>query len=180
MMTVTETIALGERMEIGSKADWTTVGHAVHATMALAFVDRTIPITTDDVTQILSGYSLMAHVSANALADQVNAVSQWVSKQWPGCQTLPEWPVEAVLSSGQVLNGRIDLLVDAGTHWVLIDHKSNPGARSSWPELANTHGGQLLAYQSAIELATNKPVKEIWLVLPVAGGAIRIEKAHSS
>ena len=176
-MAVAKTIALGERMEIGSKVDWTTVGHAVHAAMALAFVDQTIPIKTDDVARILAGYSLTAHVSAKALADQVNTVAQWVGKQWPGCRTLPEWPVEAVLPSGQILNGRVDLLVDAGSHWVLIDHKSNPGARSSWPELANTYGGQLLAYQTAIEMATGKPVKESWLVLPISAGAIRIERA---
>jgi ATP-dependent helicase/nuclease subunit A len=175
-MVVTETITLGERMEIGSKVDWSTVGHAVHAAMALAFVDQTIPIKTDDINRILVGFSLSAHVSAEALADQVNTVGHWVGKKWSGCRTLPEWPVEAVLPSGQILNGRVDLLVDVGSHWALIDHKSNPGARSSWPELANTYGGQLLAYQTAIEMATGKPVKEIWLVLPVAGGAIRIER----
>jgi ATP-dependent exoDNAse (exonuclease V) beta subunit len=176
-MAVAETISLGERMAIGNAVDWTTVGHAIHAAMALAFVDLSRPIATGDVQRILSGYQLLAHISAIALTAQVSSVAEWVSKQWPGCRTLPEWPVEAILPMGQVLNGRIDLLVDAGTHWVLIDHKSNPGARSSWPELANIHGGQLLAYQAALELATGKPVKEIWLVLPVAGGAIRIEKA---
>ena len=179
-MAVTETISLGERMTIGSAVDWTTVGHAVHAAMALAFVDLSRPIALEDVQRILTGYQLSAHVSASALAAQISAVAQWVSKQWPACRTLPEWPVEAILPTGQILNGRIDLLVDTGSYWVLIDHKSNPGARSSWPELANTYGGQMLAYQAALEMATGKPVKEIWLVLPVAGGAIRIEKAVSA
>ncbi len=175
-MTVAETISLGERMTIGSGVDWTTVGHAVHASMALAFVDLHRPITVEDVQRILIGYQLSTYISASALTAQVNAVTQWVSKQWPGGRTFPEWPVEAILPTGQVLNGRVDLLVDAGSYWILIDHKSNPGARSAWPELANTYGGQLLAYQAALELATGKPVKEIWLVLPVAGGAIRIER----
>jgi ATP-dependent exoDNAse (exonuclease V) beta subunit len=179
-MAVAETISLGERMTIGSAVDWTTVGHAVHAAMALAFVDSSRPIALDDVQRILNGYQVSAHVSASALTAQVITVTQWISKQWPGCRTLPEWPVEAILPIGQVLNGRIDLLVDTGSHWVLIDHKSNPGARSAWPELANTHGGQLLAYKAALEMATGKPVKEIWLVLPVAGGAIRIEKAATA
>jgi len=174
-MVVTETITLGARMEIGGGVDWTTVGHAVHAAMALAFVDPTNFIKTEDVQHILAGYQLSAHVSAVALTSQVAAVAQWIQKQWPGMRTLPEWPVEAILPTGQVLNGRIDLLVDAGSHWVLIDHKSNPGARASWQELANTHGGQLLSYQAAIEKATGKPVKEIWLALPIAAGAIRIE-----
>jgi ATP-dependent exoDNAse (exonuclease V) beta subunit len=179
-MIVAETISLGERMTIGSTIDWTTLGHSVHAAMALAFVDLSRPIAVKDVQRILTGYQLSAHVSASALTAQATTVTQWVSKQWSGCRTLPEWPVEAILPTGQVLNGRVDLLVDTGSHWVLIDHKSNPGARSSWPELANTYGGQLLAYQAALELATGKPVKEIWLVLPVAGGAIRIEKAASA
>jgi ATP-dependent exoDNAse (exonuclease V) beta subunit len=179
-MVVAETISLGERMTIGSAVDWTTVGHAVHAAMALAFVELSRPIAVEDVQRILTDYQLSAHVSASALAAQVTSVTQWVSKQWPGCRTLPEWPVEAILTTGQVLNGRVDLLVDTGSHWVLIDHKSNPGARSFWPELANTYGGQLLAYQAALEMATGKPVKEIWLALPVAGGAIRIEKAASA
>jgi hypothetical protein len=179
-MAVADTISLGERMSIGSAVDWTTVGHAVHAAMALAFVDLSRPIAIEDVQRILTGYQLSAHVSASALTAQVTAVTQWAGKQWPEGRTLPEWPVEAILPTGQILNGRVDLLVDTGTHWVLIDHKSNPGARSSWPELANTYGGQLLAYQAALEMATGKPVKEIWLVLPVAGGAIRIEKAATA
>ena len=179
-MAVSETISLGERMTIGSAVDWTNVGHAVHAAMALAFVDPSHPIALEDVQRILSGYQLSAHVSASALTAQVITVTQWINKQWPGCRTLPEWPVETILPTGQILNGRVDLLVDAGSHWVLIDHKSNPGARSSWPELANTYGGQQLAYQSALEISTGKTVKEIWLVLPVAGGAIRIEKAATT
>ena len=178
-IAVAETILLGESMVIGSAVDWTTVGHAVHAAMALAFVDLNNPIKMEDVQRILTGYQLSAHVCASALSAQVTAVTEWVSKKWPQGRTLPEWPVEAILPTGQILNGRVDLLVDTGTHWVLIDHKSNPGARSSWPKLANTYGGQLLAYQSALEMATGKPIKEIWLVLPVAGGAVRIEKAGS-
>jgi len=78
------------------------------------------------------------------------------------------------MPNGQVLNGRIDLLLDLGDHWILLDHKSNPGAKADWPELANTHGGQLIAYQTAIETASGKLVKESWLVLPVSAGALRI------
>ena len=176
-MAVLETVRLGERLTIGANADWTAVGHAVHAGMALAFVDLSSEIQTQDVQNILTSYQLTAHVSALALADQIRVVTRWVCERWPDRKILPEWPVEARLESGQVLNGRIDLLIDAGDHWVLLDYKSNPGGRSNWPELANVHGGQLLAYQGAVELATGKSVKEFWLVLPVAAGGIRIERA---
>ena len=176
-MIVAETVHIGERLTIGSGPDWTTVGHAVHAALALAFIDESRPVRTEDVQAILAGYRLTAHVSAVALTSQVEAVTEWIRLRWPTAKPMPEWPVESVMPSGQVINGRIDLLLDMGDHWILIDHKSNPGAKTGWPELANTHGGQLLAYKSAIETASGKPVTETWLVLPVSAGAIRIEKA---
>jgi ATP-dependent exoDNAse (exonuclease V) beta subunit len=175
-MEVVQSIELGQRMQVAPVADWTDVGHAVHAAMAMALVDVNALVAQEDVSKILTGYGLTAHVSASALVQQISAVRKWVSSTWPGCTTLPEWPVEAVVPSGQVLQGRVDLLIDAGTHWVLVDYKSNPGGSARWEDLANTYGGQQLAYQQAIEAATGKAVEEIWLALPVAGSAIRIRR----
>lgn len=178
-MTVTKEITLGKRIDIGSAVDWATVGHAVHAAIALAFVDTSRPLAIKDVESIVQDYQLNAHVSATALVSQINHLAAWITQEWPGAKALPEWPIESVLKNGQILNGRIDLLIDVGTHWILIDHKSNPGARANWAELANKHGGQLLAYKEAVENATGKPVKEMWIVLPVSGGAMRLEKASA-
>jgi ATP-dependent helicase/nuclease subunit A len=178
-MTIMETVTIGQRLVVAGTDDWTTVGHAVHAAMALAFTDLSKAVTVKDMESILDGYRLSAHVSASALADQVLSVTQWVRSRWPSATALPEWPVEAIMANGQVLNGRIDLLLDMGDHWILLDHKSNPERSSTWPELANTHGGQMLSYRHAIEAATGKPVRELWLVLPVSAGAIRIEKASA-
>ena len=178
-MQVLETIPIGQRLVVSGTDDWATVGHAIHAAMALAFTDMSKAVAVEDVGSILEGYQLSTKVSGSALADQVRAVVQWVRSRWPSASALPEWPIEATLGNGQVLNGRIDLLLDLGDHWILLDHKSNPGTKADWPELANTHGGQMLAYQAAIEAATGKPVRELWLVLPVSAGAIRIEKASA-
>ena len=83
--------------------------------------------------------------------------------------------MEAVLDSGQILVGRIDLLLETDAGWILIDHKSSPQGSSHWPELAAEHGGQLDAYAKAVELASGRPVLERWLYLPVAAGALRVE-----
>lgn len=176
-MRVLETVTIGQRLGVSGTEDWTTVGHAVHAAMALAFTDPSREITTGDVESILGGYHLSTHLSASALADQIRFVTRWVRSRWPAAIALPEWPVEAILDNEQILNGRIDLLLDLGDHWILLDHKSNPGAKADWPELANTYGGQMLAYQAAVEAASGKPVRELWLVLPVSAGAMRIGKA---
>lgn len=174
-MRVAEAATIGERLTVASKTNMTTLGHAIHAVLALAFVDMGRPMTTEDCAAILAGYGIRDAVAADKLCAQVIANVAWVQARWPGCKAFPELPIESVLANGQILNGRIDLLVDAGDHWVLIDHKSNPGGASRRDELAQTYGGQLLAYADAIVAASGKPVRELWLTLPVSASAIRIE-----
>lgn len=174
-MNVLEMMDVGKRVAMPSHLEWTDVGHAVHAVLALAFIDMQRTIEVADTERILTGYELNTELSAEALTQQLNTIVQWVAQKWPGAKALPEWPIETLLENGQVINGRIDLLIDAGDHWVLVDHKSFPGPRSEWPELANRYGGQLMAYKNALEQVTKKPVKEIWLLLPVAAGAVRVE-----
>ncbi|MCK6383995.1 MAG: hypothetical protein L6Q52_06570 [Rhodocyclaceae bacterium] len=58
---------------------------------------------------------------------------------------------------------------------VLIDHKSTQQSAEHWEHLANDHGAQLMAYGEAIRLATGREIKEFWLFLPVAGGAVRLD-----
>ena len=87
---------------------------------------------------------------------------------------MAEYPVQQLLDSGQVLNGRIDLLLESNDGWVLIDHKSNPAPETHWGRLAEEHAGQLEAYAEAIEVASARPVIAAWLFLPVAAGAIQV------
>jgi ATP-dependent helicase/nuclease subunit A len=176
-MVIVESASIGMRMDIGSTAERTEVGHVVHGAMALAFADLSVPVRVADVSRIVSAYAMSANMSDVALTAQVNALRAWVTERWPSSVSLPEWPVESVMSNGQVLNGRIDLLLDVGDGWILIDHKTSSGGHARWPELANEYGGQLLAYKDAVEAASGKPVKELWLTLPVAGAAIRVEPA---
>jgi ATP-dependent exoDNAse (exonuclease V) beta subunit len=79
------------------------------------------------------------------------------------------------LPTGQVLNGRIDLLLETEGGWVLIDHKSNPGAAEHWEQLAIDYGAQLSAYAHALHQASGRQVAEAWLFLPVAAGLIRCD-----
>jgi len=40
--------------------------------------------------------------------------------------------------------------------------------------VANAHAGQLAAYSEVLEAVSGAPVEETWLVLPIAGAALRI------
>jgi ATP-dependent exoDNAse (exonuclease V) beta subunit len=86
-----------------------------------------------------------------------------------------EVPVECRLPNGQMLAGRIDLLLRTPAGFVLIDHKASARPRTEWGTVVNEYGGQLAAYAAAIELAGGAPVLERWLFFPVAAGVVRLE-----
>jgi ATP-dependent exoDNAse (exonuclease V) beta subunit len=166
---------IGERIPVRVGTDMGALGNAVHACMAAAFCDPRQPLAAKEVERILSAYGVADCVLADNVLRQVTALLDWISRRWPNAVALAEYPVQCVLESGQVLNGRIDLLLDTGDGWVLIDHKSTQLAAEHWEQLASDYGAQLKAYGDAIRLATGRKVRESWLFLPVAGGAVRLE-----
>ena len=105
---------------------------------------------------------------------QLAALQGWISQRWPGTGAQAEIPIEACLANGQVVKGQIDLLLDAPACWILIDHKANPRGSDAWEDVARRYSGQLKVYKDAIELATSRPVAEVWLYFPVAAGAISV------
>jgi hypothetical protein len=68
-------------------------------------------------------------------------------------------------------NSRILLEMDDG--FVVIDHKTYPGAMSTWRERAAGYGPQLAAYAEALK-AAGKPVLAQWVSFAVAGGLIEL------
>ncbi len=172
--TVTETVSLGERIALKAGNDLTALGNAVHACIATSFTDTGALLTEARAASILSGFGVQGAIDPSALIRQCEALNQWISSRWPQCRRHAEIPVESVLPNGQVLRGRIDLLLDVGDGWVLLDHKSNPAPKGRWEQLAAEHGGQLAVYADAVGRVTGRPVMETWIVLPVAGAAIHV------
>jgi ATP-dependent exoDNAse (exonuclease V) beta subunit len=98
-----------------------------------------------------------------------------LEKRWPGATVSVEVPITQSLANGQILSGRIDLLVESESGWILIDHKAGGQNSSQWQKLAAGYGGQLAAYGAAIEASTRRPVSESWLLLPMSGFALRVK-----
>lgn len=172
---VLEQAQVGERIAVtGQAIDWGVLGSAIHACLAASFTDATGAwLSEPAVARVLGGFQVQAQVEAAAVLRQITAFHAWARQRWPGCRARAEVPVRALMPQGQVLNGRIDLLLDTPQGFVLIDHKSSPHGSGQWGELAGRYQGQLAAYAQAIESATGRKVLEQWLWLPVAGGAVR-------
>ena len=59
--------------------------------------------------------------------------------------------------------------------WIGFGHKSTAQGSAQWEEVAQKHAGQLTAYREGLEAVSGASVEETWLVLPVAGAALRVE-----
>jgi len=176
---VLEQVPVGERIPVAAQGvqgvDWGVLGSAIHACLAASFTDAAGAwLSEPAVARVLEGFQVGAQVEAAAILRQIRAFHAWVGQRWPGCTARAEVPVQALLPSGQVLNGRIDLLLQTPQGFILIDHKSSPHPSEQWAELAGRYQGQLAAYADAVERVAGRPVMEQWLWLAVGGGAVRV------
>jgi ATP-dependent exoDNAse (exonuclease V) beta subunit len=137
--------------------------------------DPAAPLTVEEVRDLLDGHGLAGRIDPVAVHTQLAAFRAWLGARWPDAEVRTEVPVESRLANGQILTGRIDLLVDTREGGVLVDHKASAQPREKWPEVAVQYAGQLAAYAEAIERASGEKVIERWLFFPVAAGAVRVE-----
>jgi ATP-dependent exoDNAse (exonuclease V) beta subunit len=172
---VTEKARIGERIDVANGSDMAALGTAIHACIAATFTDRNAPLSVEEVEAILNGHGVGECVTSGAVLSQIGALHGWIASTWDSPAAYAEIPVESVLETGQVINGRIDLLLEVEGGWVLLDHKSSAQGADQWDRVAQEYAGQLDAYKRALERATRKPVLESWLFFPVAAGAVRIE-----
>lgn len=173
---VTDTASIGERIALEVGTDMAALGNAIHACIATAFTDPDVPMDDVRASRILAAFELEGAMEPSGLVRQIGALDRWISSRWPNCRRHAEIPIESVLPNGQVMHGRIDLLLETDEGWVLIDHKANPAPRDRWDQVAVDHGGQLSIYADALARATGRSVAETWIVLPVAAAVIRVSK----
>jgi len=173
--TVVETVRIGTRIDTSDIAERGILGDAIHACLAADLACPEQPVSVEGVQAVLERMGVARPALAAPLQSQLGAIRQWLQARWPGMAAVVELPMTRSLDSGQRVNGRSDLLIRTPTGWILLDHKSTPAASTQWAALASTHAGQLAAYKEVIEAASGLPVEEVWLVLPVAGAALRVE-----
>jgi len=105
-----------------------------------------------------------------AMSDRLRA---FLAQRFPSATTHHEWPVHVAFGH-RTLSGRIDLLLDLGDGFVLIDHKSFPADLGSNEDRLRAFAGQTAAYARAIQVATGRPCREVWAHQPVVGRIVRV------
>jgi ATP-dependent helicase/nuclease subunit A len=177
--TVVETVRIGTRIQVERDCDPASLGDAVHACMAAYLSSDDVPFGETDVKGILDRMDVPNSLSPAALLGQLAAVRQWLHTRWPKAKLVVEIPIMQSLAGRQHTTGRIDLLLKTDRGYILFDHKSGSQNSTQRAKLAADHGGQLAAYSDAIEQVTGIPVLETWLVMPVAGAALKVKTASA-
>ena len=92
------------------------------------------------------------------------------------CSWYREWPIHLRIDN-QRMSGWIDLLVETGEGYLIVDHKNFPGTKDELGAKALEHAPQLDAYRRAIEEATGKSVIAMLIHLPFAEVMIEVEES---
>jgi ATP-dependent exoDNAse (exonuclease V) beta subunit len=166
---------VGAPMQVKKGIDRAVIGSAIHACLAVSFTDSSVPLSEEEIQEILAGFGVAEALSASETGRQIAALHAWVRSRWPQATVRAEVPVTCENGVGQIVHGWIDLLVESPDGCVIIDHKSSTGKASRLQEIAEEYSVQLDLYASAVEVATGKKVLGKWLFLPVLGIVICVE-----
>ena len=172
--TIEESIALGSRMTLKPGVDMAQLGTAVHGCIGASFTDPGAPLNVEEIEVMLQRMGVGSAVQTQELLGQIAVFIAWIKARWPEAVPYAEIPTEMQMPNGQLLQGRIDLLLKVKGGWILIDHKSNPGGSDRWEAVAQENVGQLVAYKNAVEHASGEKVLESWLFLPIGAVALRM------
>ena len=172
---VVEKIMLGKRMTVKHGVDMEQLGTAIHGCIGASFTDPNDSLSMQEIEVVLHRMGVADAVLPQELLNQITTFRAWIKTRWPEAIPYAEIPIEMNMQNGQVLQGRIDLLLKLNGGWILIDHKSNPGGADRWDAIAQEYAGQLAAYKDAIERVSSEKVLESWLFLPVAAGAVSVQ-----
>lgn len=172
---IAETVRIGSRITLVGDPDLQALGEAFHRFFAcydpLAALDARLEVA----------HSMLRRwgVPEVAPADLVSASDRlhgFLDTRFAGAAHLREWPVHAA-EDLQVISGRIDLLLDNGGDFVIVDHKSFPGSMELDAERLRAFGGQVDLYSRALRGGAGRGCRECWIHQPIAGLMVRVELA---
>jgi ATP-dependent helicase/nuclease subunit A len=172
---VVERITLGARLPLTGTPDMTRVGEAVHAIIAADRAGESHAARLARAQAILDRWQVH-QVTAEDVLGASDRLLAYIGERWPDGSLHREAPVSARLGD-QLVNGRIDLLVEHGAGLAVVDHKSFPGSRDSWDARATGYGPQLALYAEAIGKARPGVPCDLFIHMPVVGALLRVARA---
>jgi ATP-dependent helicase/nuclease subunit A len=159
-----------------SGTSWDAIGTALHAFLAADYHDLAAEERGTLAQRILVNAQLGTMFSTDALLAASDAFRAYIDGRWPGAAWHREVPIQAWLDTehgARRIDGSIDLLLQTGAGYVIIDHKSFPGRQDQWAERALGYAPQLFTYAKAIRM-TGAEVLAMVVHFTVGGGIVEV------
>ena len=166
-------IEIGERLPISGHPDMRLLGEAVHGFLGSDSSDRPMAQREAMAKEALDRWGVGGTLVPTSLIDASKRLDRFIADRWPQARQHREVPVFSRIGD-QRANGRIDLLLETDDGFVIIDHKTFPGAPGTWIDKAREFGPQLALYGRMVALATDKPVQQSFIHMPIVGAVIEI------
>lgn len=123
------------------------------------------------IERILEAHGLARNIRVQDVVEMINRFGSNIQNLFAPTSILVETPFQQFNSEGQQTVGYIDLLLETGDGFVIIDHKSFMGRITDWSEKALSYSGQLAAYRASRQ---DLAIKSTWIHFPSGGGMVEI------
>ena len=150
------------------------------------YPQKWIPKETDDIRELgITYHNAFAFFANNPdysgdtkypveLRKSILSLKSLILKLWPEAVFHTELAVSAVVENGQMIDARLDLLVETRDGYHIIDHKLTKEYVDNFKDFAEKYAGQLSLYKKALEVKGDKPVLGLWLNLPGDGVLVEV------
>jgi len=169
---VTSAAQLGDRLKMTGNPDMADFGNAMHGFLGADKPDTANENRIAMAEGLLERWGVAESIAPTDMLEASDRLHQFIKDQNPTAKVLPEWPITLRNDQNQLMHGWIDLLLELPDGYVIIDHKSYPGADAV--DHAKEYAPQLNTYKLAVELATGKPVLAKLIHMPIQGAVVQV------
>ncbi len=155
---------------------WDAIGTALHGFLAADQHYLTAEQRGALAQRVLTNAELGGMFAVDTLLAASDAFRNYVENRWPSATWHREIPISALLETehgARRIEGTIDLLLETGSGYVIVDHKSFPGRQEFWAERALGYAPQLFTYAKAIRM-TGAEVLAMLVHFTVGGGVVEV------
>ncbi|SOC16628.1 ATP-dependent exoDNAse (exonuclease V) beta subunit [Ureibacillus xyleni] len=164
--------SIGSRLPITGSPEMDILGTMVHTFLTVdspTFGREKRQQLAQSIQQNFGVYAL----TPEALIEASNRLNDFIENNYEAkVNVFKEFPIHLKFNN-QKASGFIDCLIELPDGWIIIDHKTFPGREDLWTSRAYLHLPQLQIYAHALAEASNKPVLEAWIHMPIVGKMVR-------
>ena len=126
---------------------------------------------------LVQAYGLSNTLFPETLRTSAERLDNWIRSRWPeGIARHNELPLQWRMEN-RLIRGIADMVLENEEALWLLDHKSFPGSQNQLADhiTEKAYPGQLWYYKAALEAATGKPVRGVFLHFPLSAAMVEIQ-----